>query len=460
MDSYFEKGIRLKGTLWVKGLVHFDGDFEGEIYSSDHFIVGKSGKILGNIKTYNVTNKGFVQGNMLAENKVALMNDSRLTGDISTYHLIIDEGSNFEGRCKMIEEAPKSVREEMKTIERPVPKTAKVSKASSNPKSSTSGGKSFFPLKKAAGIAAVVLVVAGVTWLYPREGDNLEHLVNWVTLNRELVDKNPAAFCSFELALLDLISRKNRKSPESIIGLKELECNFRYTAVLGILSREQFTSQVKRYLKIGFNDFKIKLSGKYQLDKDNIKHLNTTITNSKIRLDANNLWINWRSAADYIKNLDFDFVGVEEPLHRADFEGMQKFSNSTNTPVIVDESFLHLEHLKHIKSSPKNWVINLRISKMGGILRSIEIANQAKRLGLPLIIGAQVGETSILSRAALSIANHYRDLVIAQEGAFGTYLLEEDITDDPIIFGKDGVLESSTIANNGNGWGIKVRTLK
>jgi tetratricopeptide (TPR) repeat protein/cytoskeletal protein CcmA (bactofilin family) len=177
MDSYFEKGISLKGTLWVKGLVHFDGDFEGEIYSSDHFIIGKSGKILGNIKTYDVTNKGFIQGNMFAENKVALMNDSRLTGDISTFHLIIDEGSNFEGRCKMIEEAPKSVKEEMKTLERPVPKTAKISKASIDPKSSTSSSKSFFSLKKAAGIATVVLVLAGVTWLYPREGDKLKQLV-------------------------------------------------------------------------------------------------------------------------------------------------------------------------------------------------------------------------------------------------------------------------------------------
>jgi tetratricopeptide (TPR) repeat protein/cytoskeletal protein CcmA (bactofilin family) len=177
MDSYFEKGIRLKGTLWVKGLVHFDGDFEGEIYSSDHFIIGKSGKILGNIKTYNVTNKGFIQGNMFAENKVALMNDSRLTGDISTFHLIIDEGSNFEGRCKMIEEAPKSVKEEMETLERPVPKTAKVSKASIASKSSTFGGKSYSLLKKAVVIAAVVLLIAGVTWLYSHQGDKLEHLV-------------------------------------------------------------------------------------------------------------------------------------------------------------------------------------------------------------------------------------------------------------------------------------------
>ncbi|MDP6915304.1 MAG: enolase C-terminal domain-like protein, partial [Verrucomicrobiota bacterium] len=290
--------------------------------------------------------------------------------------------------------------------------------------------------------------------------NNLEDLANWVALNRTLVDKNPAAFCSFELALLDLIGRTSKKSAESVVGLKELDGNYGYTAVLGILNQEQFSSQVQRYSKIGFTDFKIKLSGEFQLDKDNISQLNTTITNSRIRLDANNLWMDWSSAADYIKRLKFDFLGVEEPLAHGDFKGMKKFSGSTNIPIILDESFLRYEHFSQIESSPKNWLINLRISKMGGILRSIEIANQAENLGLPLIIGAQVGETSILSRAALSIANHYRDLVAGQEGAFGTYLLEKDITEDPIMFGKGGVLESSSITTNSYGWGMNVRALE
>ena len=174
MDSYFEKGIRLKGTLWVKGSVHFDGEFEGEIYSSNHFVVGKSGKVLGNIKTHNVTNMGFIQGNLFAESKVALMNDSRLVGDITTYHLIIDEGSNFEGRCKMVGELPKTVHEEMETLERPVPKTVKVS---IGPGVSSAESKDFFQWKKAAGIAAVVLAIAGVTWFYPNGEDELEPLV-------------------------------------------------------------------------------------------------------------------------------------------------------------------------------------------------------------------------------------------------------------------------------------------
>ena len=101
MDSYFESGVKLKGTLRVKGAVHFDGEFEGEVFSSNHFIIGKAGKFHGNVNSHNFTNMGCIQGNIFAENRVTLMNGSQLKGDISSYHLVIDEGSNFEGLSKM-----------------------------------------------------------------------------------------------------------------------------------------------------------------------------------------------------------------------------------------------------------------------------------------------------------------------------------------------------------------------
>ena len=78
---------------------------------------------------------------------------------------------------------------------------------------------------------------------------------------------------------------------------------------------------------------------------------------------------------------------------------------------------------------------------MGGILRSLAIAEKSKALGIPIIIGAHVGETSILTRAALTVVNAYRDIVIAQEGAFGTHLLEWDITENPLMFAAGGKLD-------------------
>ena len=38
MDSYFEEGVILDGTLVVKGDVHFGGSIKGDVDSNDHLI--------------------------------------------------------------------------------------------------------------------------------------------------------------------------------------------------------------------------------------------------------------------------------------------------------------------------------------------------------------------------------------------------------------------------------------
>ena len=108
MDSYLQKGVKLKGVLHIKGTVHIEGDFEGELVAEDHLIIGKGGLVTGDIETYDITNMGSIKGNINAENKVSLLADSHLVGDIKTYQFVVEEGSNFEGRCKMVQTPPKS----------------------------------------------------------------------------------------------------------------------------------------------------------------------------------------------------------------------------------------------------------------------------------------------------------------------------------------------------------------
>ena len=103
MDSYFEKEITLKGTLWVKGNVHFGARLEGEVYSDDHLVIGPSGYVKGDIHSYDFSNSGKVEGNIFSENKTALLRGGTLTGNISTYQLVVDEGADFGGRCKMVD---------------------------------------------------------------------------------------------------------------------------------------------------------------------------------------------------------------------------------------------------------------------------------------------------------------------------------------------------------------------
>ncbi len=269
----------------------------------------------------------------------------------------------------------------------------------------------------------------------------IEDLQTWMTTNRHRIDESPAIWCAVELALLDFWGKESGQSLEALLGLPELSGQFQYSAVLGPESMSTFIKQVEQFSQLGFCDYKVKVTGNLDQDRQHIEFLqNLSINNLRIRLDANNLWKTTSEAVSYLKRLDHPFFAIEEPLQVGDYESCWQISKDLGLKIILDESFLRLEQFNHLQADPQAWIINIRISKMGGVWRSLKIAEEAKARDIPIIIGAQVGETSLLTRAALTIANSYRDILVAQEGAFGTYLLEHDIIDIPLMFGQGGML--------------------
>ncbi|MDH3770310.1 MAG: hypothetical protein OET79_04890, partial [Nitrospirota bacterium] len=205
--------------------------------------------------------------------------------------------------------------------------------------------------------------------------------------------------------------------------------------------------QAQQFSALKFCDFKVKVTGNHENDRQKLEFLkHLPIKNLRIRLDANNLWKTAAEAVTYLKNLQHPFMAIEEPLQVGDYDGCRQISQQLGLPIILDESFLRSDQFGCLQADPQSWIINIRISKMGGVLRSLAVAEQARVAGIPIIIGAQVGETSILTRAALTVANQYRDNLLAQEGAFGTYLLEHDITDPSLMFGRSGTLDPQTLS--------------
>lgn len=268
----------------------------------------------------------------------------------------------------------------------------------------------------------------------------LEDLKNWVSENQQLIDVNPSAWCAIELSLLDAISKENKQSIEKTLDLSELENSFQYSAVLGESSIEVTKGQIHQYCNFGFTDFKVKITGNSIIDNKKFELIKASIPKARIRLDANNLWQNSKDVLRYLESISISPFAIEEPLPAMDFRELNKLLKITTIPIILDESFYNKHHFEQISMEYRNVIINLRVSKMGGLIRSELIAKKATQSQIPLIIGAQVGETSILTRAALLIANTYKENLLAQEGAYGTLLLENDITEMPIMFGELGKL--------------------
>ena len=272
-------------------------------------------------------------------------------------------------------------------------------------------------------------------------------LRTWINAHREEIDRNPAAFCAVETAVLDLLGKTQKRSLEDVLDVAEPVGEFRYTAVLSDLPWPAYRWQCGRYRRAGFVDFKVKLSGDLRRDQAKLRVLANPTTRStaaasgvRIRVDANNLWESADECVEHLGALGVDVLAVEEPLRPGDFNGMLKVAEQCSTRIVLDESLLRAEHLDALSGDPVNWIANVRVSKMGGIIRALEVTRRAADLGVGVIVGCQVGETSILSRAALTVMQSTKPRLLGAEGAFGTLLLRRDLTSRSIMFGPSGVL--------------------
>ena len=283
---------------------------------------------------------------------------------------------------------------------------------------------------------------------------DVHSLKHWIGNHSAEIDANPAAWSAVEIALLDLMGKSTGVSIERLLDVPAVEGQFRYTAVLGDALPAAFEAQLAHYLKAGFRDFKIKLSGDRKINCAKTYALASAgIVPSSVRADANNLWRNAHEAIAHLTSLEYPFFAIEEPLEPGDHNGMREIASALGAKIIVDESALYVAHLEPLREDAHRWIVNLRVSKMGGMVRALEFVRAARHLGVQLIVGAHVGETSVLTRAAITIANLARDILVAQEGAFGTHLLEYDMVDPPLMFGPGGLLDAASLSQPGLGLG-------
>jgi L-alanine-DL-glutamate epimerase-like enolase superfamily enzyme/pimeloyl-ACP methyl ester carboxylesterase len=276
---------------------------------------------------------------------------------------------------------------------------------------------------------------------------SLDQLQAWQMEHGDLIDAAPSAWCAVECALLDLFAREKGCSVEALVGQNGPPGRYEYTAVLGDSDEWRFAFAADHYLTRGLTDFKVKLNGDLQKDRDRLKHLAELcqehgVSNTRVRLDANNLWPGHPEVAiEHLRNLDMPFFAIEEPVGPGEVESLSQVSLALDCGVILDESLCNLRDLDRFDGAPGQFIANLKVSKVGGICRGLRLIEAIRERGWPIIIGAHVGETSLLTRAGLLLAQAAGDSLLAHEGAFSSYLLEWDPAEPNLKFGREGVLD-------------------
>jgi len=277
-----------------------------------------------------------------------------------------------------------------------------------------------------------------------RSVTGLASLRAWAADHKLAIDANPAAWCAVELALLDLVAQAANQPVEVILGLPRLSGSHQYTAVLGDAEPDRFHGLATRYLQHGFKDFKVKLSADTERDRRKLQVFrDRPASAARVRADANNVWGSADHALVALHALEFPFFAVEEPIQAGQYEALARLAGELRTRIVLDESVLRPDQLEHLGGCAEQWIVNVRVSKMGGLIRALDVIATASARGHGIVVGAQVGETSLLTRAGLTAAAAAGQSLVAREGAFGTHLLSRDVCDPPLMFGRGGILEVS-----------------
>lgn len=296
-------------------------------------------------------------------------------------------------------------------------------------------------------------VETGLAWLKEQipiiiqQCNSIENLKNWIAKNSALINEYPAAFCAIETALLDLFAREKGQSVEGLLGLAAPQNMYQYSAILSDGNEEKFKGLIQRYLSMGFMDFKVKVNGQLVKDQQKLNNIRLLcqakgITNYRIRLDANNLWAGkTNTAIDYLAQLDHPFLGIEEPIESKNYPALSEISQALNVPIILDESLCNLTDLANLNQVEGQFIANLKVARIGGVLRTLELIEELKKADKKIIIGAHVGETSILTRAGMCAAQAAGGNLIAQEGGFGKILLEADKVHPSLTLGAEGTID-------------------
>lgn len=281
--------------------------------------------------------------------------------------------------------------------------------------------------------------------------EEVEALGAWMGEHGADVDANPSAFCAVELAFLDLFSRQRGYSIERFLGIEPLQQSLSTSAVYGTGGWPKFEAQAFLFRLNGMRDAKLKISGDVPRDAARARKL---ARGGRLRLDANNLWQNADAAVAGLKRLARHAWAVEEPVRPRDWRAMSVVGEQTGLVIIVDESFTQLRDLGEMPIG-RGFIPNFRVSKLGGLLRSLVALRRALEQGRKIIIGAQVGETSMLARAGIALAAAATDSLLGYEGAYGVRLLKWDLATPRIVFGPGGKTDLNSAGIGSVGLGLR-----
>ncbi len=229
--------------------------------------------------------------------------------------------------------------------------------------------------------------------------------------------RNLVAKAGIDLALWDVMGKSLGLPVYKLLGgLYESKVWVTYT--LSIDTPENMAEQARLRVAQGYRTLVIKIGHDPEEDVERLRRVREAVgPRIKIRLDANEGYRPDQAIKTIRKMEPFDPEFVEEPVKRWDLDGMARVARALDTPISSDESNSSLESVYDLIDHEAVDIINIKISKNGGLTNCKKILALAQARSIPCLFGGD--NTYEITRQAgrhLAMANRQLQLGYGSEG--------------------------------------------
>ena len=228
----------------------------------------------------------------------------------------------------------------------------------------------------------------------------LNHLEQ--TCLEEGITSYRSALGAVDIALLDALGKGGGVPVCRFLG-PVLRKELPWSLPVPLLSEKEIREICKGIRRRTFSSLKV-LVGRDE--EENLKRLkldrNLFGNEIEVRVEVNGQWTKDEAFSNLQKLKRFTITAVEQPVGKGDIEGMKAIREAFGISVIADESLCSPKDAEELLDRGACNILNIKVSKVGGLLAAYRIAGIAASRGASCLLGAHVGETGILTSAALN----------------------------------------------------------
>lgn len=251
--------------------------------------------------------------------------------------------------------------------------------------------------------------------------------------------------CAVELSILDAFGRSFGQPVSEVVQhyapartVLAPQDRVRYSTTITAEAPAQERLSALKMRLYGFRQCKVKVGVAGADDAKRLRRIRFWIgRRMDLRLDANEAWRVDELPGKIEPLLRYRISCLEQPVPHGQLAALAAVRPRLAVPIMLDESLTSMNDAQRAIELKACDLFNIRLSKCGGFLASLQLAALAHASGLGYQLGCHPGETGILSAAGRHWATSVRGIRYL-EGSYDRHLLQELVTHEDLTFGYGG----------------------